>query len=373
MPLSSEDVLRLNVLLAGEVDAIRIDESRMVVHGLSEGQEAKIQLNPNCRDEQYLKQVRELLSGHVLGSPGGYPVYLKRWTRMGQARDDSLSDLLKLGEPEAVMAVVCAPGLTNELARLAWWVAPEAEHARRMLERENIVQGSMGPELASYLVEFLPFEEDPLAIVRSVSLVLQPGLIDDDVRMRIWERGRAKNVFRIGFLKATPHDLPEQLPARPEHESCAAKLATLADTNPYARLLKLVLSDKGQSFLDSCEKILRKPANQEVVSALLDTIGNYFRPEGREPEMVQDINMILERTENTCANDEGAVSELLRQFPELQAEVKAMLTLSQVTEAVVIPVFAKSDAIGTVMRRQLEPITSALFQQFSVLQGRQGA
>ena len=373
MPLSSEDVLRLNVLLAGQVDAIRIDESRMTVYGLNDEQEARIQLNPNCRDEQYLKQVREMLSGHVLGSPGGYPVYLKRWTRMGQARDESLSDLLKLGEPEAVMAVVCAPGLTNELARLAWWVAPEAEHARRMLERDNIVQGSMGPELANFLVEYLPFEEDPLAIIRSVSLLLQPGLIDDEVRMRLWEKGRVKNVYRIGFLQATPHDLPEQIDSHPSQDAWTAKLNSLADDNYYAQLLTQVISEKGQSFLEGCEKILRKPANQEVVSAILDTIGSYFRPAWREPEYIQDINVLLERAENACKSNEGKVNELLSAMPELEAEIRAMLTLSQVTEAVAIPVFSKSDAIGTVMRRQLEPITSVLFQQLSVLKGRQGA
>ncbi|RKZ63491.1 MAG: sulfur reduction protein DsrS, partial [Candidatus Parabeggiatoa sp. nov. 3] len=90
MPLSNEDNLRLNVLLANKVQAIRIDESKMIVYGLSERGEAKIQLHPNCRDEQYLRWVRELISGYILGSPGGYPVYLKRWARMGQTKDDSL-------------------------------------------------------------------------------------------------------------------------------------------------------------------------------------------------------------------------------------------------------------------------------------------
>ena len=123
MDLTPEDALRINVLLAGPVEAIRIDESRMAIHALSGKGEAKIQLNPNCRDESYLRRVRETLSSHVLGSPGGYPVFLKRWTRMGQARDEILESLLKLGEPEAVVAVVNASGITDELARRAWWAS----------------------------------------------------------------------------------------------------------------------------------------------------------------------------------------------------------------------------------------------------------
>ena len=100
MDLSPEDALRLNVLLVNKPQAIRIDESAMVVYGLSEQGEAKVPLNPVGRDEQYLKNVRELLSGQVTGSPGGYPVFLKRWSRMGQMRDESLEQLLLLGEPE---------------------------------------------------------------------------------------------------------------------------------------------------------------------------------------------------------------------------------------------------------------------------------
>ena len=53
-------------------------------------------------------------------------MYLQRWTRMGQMRDESLEQLLLLGEPEAVVAVVCAPGLTDELARRAWWAMGNA-------------------------------------------------------------------------------------------------------------------------------------------------------------------------------------------------------------------------------------------------------
>ena len=84
MELSAEDALRLNVLLANQLQAVRIDESSMRVHALSDAGEASVSLNPRGRDDQYLKKVRELLSSQILGSPGGYPVFLRRWTRMGQ-------------------------------------------------------------------------------------------------------------------------------------------------------------------------------------------------------------------------------------------------------------------------------------------------
>ena len=71
MQLSSEDSLKLNVLLHSDIQAVRIHESSMTLYALSSsGEEAKVELNPNTRSERYLKQVREMLSGHVLGSPG---------------------------------------------------------------------------------------------------------------------------------------------------------------------------------------------------------------------------------------------------------------------------------------------------------------
>lgn len=134
LELSSEDTLRLNVLV-NNVEAIRIEERSLTVFGLSARGEARVQLNPTGRSDQYLRAVREFLSSCALGSPSGYPVHLNRWTRMGQARDANLAKLLMLGEPEAITAVVCAPGLTEELARRAWWVDSTSENARRMLAR----------------------------------------------------------------------------------------------------------------------------------------------------------------------------------------------------------------------------------------------
>ena len=193
MELTPEDALRINVLLAGSVDAIRIDESRMTVYALSDKGEAKVPLNPNCRDESYLRRVRETLSSHVLGSPGGYPVYLKRWTRMGQARDEILESLLKLGEPEAVVAVVNASGITDDIARRAWWASQTSDNARCMLRQQAVVEGEMGRVLADFLVEFLPFEEEARNQIISVSLVMQRGLISQEERARLWDKARHKN------------------------------------------------------------------------------------------------------------------------------------------------------------------------------------
>jgi hypothetical protein len=376
MELSAEDALRINVLLAGQLEAIRIDESSMILHALSGKGEAKVRLNPNCRDETYLRRVRETLSSHVLGSPGGYPVYLKRWTRMGQARDDILESLLLLGEPEAVVAVVNAVGITDELARRAWWALQTAENARCMLRQEAVVSGRMGPVLAEFLLAFLPFEEEACNQIASVRLVLQGGLINASERARLWEKGRSRNAFYVGFLQALPDDLPVTDAApHPDWEAVCGQLAELvAAGNPYAVQLCRLLSSRGQAFLEVVESVLGKPANQDVVVELLHAISGYFPALHHGPERAGDIDTVARIADELIARpsslpgDAGRwLNRLLETLPDDMRYIRAMLFLSMLGEPVVNPVFSRTDAIGSVMRKKLRPVSGPIQEQISLL------
>jgi hypothetical protein len=373
MELSHEDSLRLNVLLAQQLKAVRIDESAMVVHALTERGEAKVPLRPTGRDDHYLRAVRELLSTHVLDSPGGYPVYLRRWTRMGQARTGSLDRLLLLGEPEAVVAVVHAEGLSDELARRAWWAMPIADNARCMLERDSVASGSMGPELAAFLVEFLPFEEEPRAIMDSVRLVLKPGLIDESTRLQLWNRAKRKNTYFVGFLQALPDALPESAAPHPQHPYAQARLDALCEAaNPIALQLVRCLSGAGQAYLKTAEEVLLKPNNQDVVVALLETLAEYFAAACPAVGAAPDIEGILVQASASDPDDagqEGALQAVRDAAPELDAVITAMRVLAQLGETLVAPVFARTDAIGTVMRRKIEPITTPIVERLRLLRG----
>jgi len=366
MELANEDNLRLNVLLATKPQAIRLDESKMIVYGLSEKGEAKIQLHPTCRDEQYLRMVRELISGQLLGSPGGYPVYLKRWSRMGQTRDGSLEQLLMLGEPEAVVAVAHASNLTAELARRAWWAMPNSDNARSMLRNESIAQSPIGKELAQYIVEYLPFEEDAVDIIESVRLVLT--LVDEETRQKLWNKGRTKTAYLVGFLWAQPDTLPNPSPARADAVQIQTDLVRLVKHNNIAKQLLRISSSAGQTFVDTCERVLRKPSNQEVVNILFDAIARYFesiRPDNDDDDM--NILTLVERASNDTTSVEQR--EILAVMPEMQDSVKAMLILSGLGYSVLRPIFSRTTAIGSLMRKKLAPVTEPIFEQFSILRG----
>lgn len=358
MDLSSEDALRLNVLLANNPLAIRIDESAMTLYGLSERGEAKVTLNPNCRDDIYLRKIREVLSGHVLGSPGGYPIYLKRWSRMGQTRDENLEHLLLLGEPEAVVAVTCANGLSDELARRAWWTRQDPDNARRMLNIPAVVKGEMGPELARFLIEYLPFETEPLLIAESLRLSLQPGLISEEERAELWKRCQRRPSYFLGFLASMPDDLPESAPARSIEVQEKAALQWLAEEgNPFAGQFLRICSPAGQRFLATVLRVLEKPANQDVVTLLLDVLRDYLgplRPAG-DPDL--DIETLAEAVR---LSDDPLLIACLEAAPEREAELRSLYLLSGVGYGIVRPVFSKTDAIGSLMRKKLEPVIEPL-------------
>ena len=365
--LSNEDQLRLNVLVAQPLQAIRIDESRMCVHALSEKGEAKVQLNPTCKDDKYIRLIRQFLSTHFLGSPGGYPVFIRRWTRMGQARDDSLEKLLLIGEPEAVAAVVHAPGLTDELARRAWWSSENAENARRMLEKHNVVNGEMGAKLAQFLVEFLPFEEQQKAIMDSVRLVLQPNLISKGLREDIWNRGKRKNSYYVGFLQQTPHDLPLEVDAHPQWKKISQSLINeIENENQLAKLLCQVLSPVGQAYVSTVDLVLKKPNDQDVVVTLLNTIGDYFNSINPGAPKWRDMQALSNYADEVYASSKES-EKIIYIDSSLESKLKALYCLSMISETLVDPIFGKTDAIGTVMRKKIEPVIKPLTEYLQVL------
>ncbi len=371
MSLTSEDALRLNVLVAN-AEAIRINENTMEVFGLQGDKEMKVQLHPNDRSDRYLKAVREMLSSAVLDSPGGYPVFLRRWTRMGQIDSEQLDRLLKLGEPEAVMAVVCSPGLTDELARRAWWCAPYSEYARRMLENSNVVAGEMGRVLAEFLVEHLPFETEHSEMLDTVRLVLQPGLIDEKTRQRLWDSGRSKKTYRVGFLETLPDGLMANEPPRHDLEQYRETLEALAgQDNRYAQMLLKLLDTPGQSFAATVLDAMRRPADQDVVSALFNAVGSYFSRLRRNTGQLREMEQVTGEVQALFDDTDEQLAVLLAETPGLEPEIRAMLFLAHIDEAILIPIFAVSDAVGSVMRKKIEPITTPFLEQFTILRGMQ--
>ena len=372
--LTPEDSLRLNVMLAGDIQAIRIDAVNMMIYGLSPRGTAVVKLHPAGRTDQYLRTARELLAGFALGSPGGYPVYLQRWTRMGQARDKGLDRLLLLGEPEAITSVAYSNGLTDELARRAWWAMPVADHARRMLERECVVQGEMGKVLADFLIEHLPFESEAHIIIDTIRILLQPGLIDQATRLTLWRRGEIDNAYHVGFLARLPDAIPEPLPQRLDFETFQRQLSALVTQgNIIAEQMQRLLSSPGQTFCHAYDEVLRHPADQDVVLVLLEALSTYFAElqmqHSRSGETVETVVASIELFISSQAST-SAVSQFLLAIPALKKELVAMLALSCIDANIATPIMSQTTSSGTLMRKKLEPLTIPILQLFAILMSK---
>lgn len=375
MQLSNEDSLRLNVLLAQDLKAVRIDESKLIVYALSSKGDARIQLNPTCKDEKYIRLVKELLSNKIMGSPGGYPVYIKRWTRMGQDRNEqSLAQLLLLGEQEAVIAVVHAPTVSPDIARYAWWAYPSADNARKLLEKKEIAKSDLARELVEFLLEFLPFEIEHRDMIESVRLCLQPMCLQPSLLTQheiddLWKRASRKQSLYVGFLHSFADSLPEQSNAHPSFASLESELSELtSQENVYAKQLLRMLSEPGQAYLKTVLRVIDKAASQDTIVSLFKAFSDYNKTLPLACNKQQSVEAAEQQAKNWLDDDKDEQLQACCQAcPQYIEQITAMLVIAQMDEITLNPIFGLTDAMGSVMRKKLKPVTDPLQRHIRAL------
>ncbi len=337
MKLSSEDELRLNVLLANAV-AIRLDEARGVVHGLGQDDEFEFRLSEANSVEAAIQAARAYLSTRVLGSPKHFPTHLRRWSGLGQISNAPLEKLLLLGDPEAIYAVASSSKVTAELAERAWWCLPEPAIARALLRNEVVSISPLGQTLAAWLLDYLPFEESPENLYESVVLLLQPNVLDDSTRRKIWAKGRRNKIYRAAFLSACPLRIP--LPNPSGIENAGTRLSE-SRNQPQSLDFESLYKPEMQALIAACIDVLSSASHPIEVIAVFKAIESHFR----------------------IAGDNGRQG-----FSALDGEVgESLARLADVREEELNPLLGRSDAVGTVMRAQLRPVTEPVLNSLKRL------
>ena len=366
--LANEDNLRIQVLLRQSPQVIRINESNMTLFALTPKGEASIKLHPHCRDEKYLMWVRELLSSHALGSPQGYPTFLKRWRRMDDRRSENLRPLLLLGEPEAIIDVAYSPHLDVELANHVWWAMQTSEIARLLLRNPTIAQSTFARTLVDFLLEFLPFETEPRDIVETTSVLLQPGLLREEEINSLWQRAERKVVFYIGFLHSIPDTLPMKADAHVDFERISHAIQDTLN-NDVGHMLCRLYAPAGQAFLQTVKTSLTKLPDQETTLALFNALQQYF-----SDLSFARLNSAMLAQAKVYADEylcEGTDSRLNVMHELVDKEVlQSLIQLAQTREAWLNPVFSQTDAIGSVMRKKLQPMSDVLIEAIDTLIGK---
>jgi len=213
-------------------------------------------------------------------------------------------------------------------------------------------------------------------MIETVRLVLQPGLIDSGLRDKLWRQAKRKNSYFVGFMDAIPDSLPETGRARADADKLQQHLQALVEAgNPVARQLCRCVSEPGQTFLKTAEAVMKKPINQDVVVEFLVAVQHYFADVCPNNDPAADMDTIISDAEAlldvpaVCATT-TAVQEVLSTVPGCRQDVRAMLALSWVCEPLMNPIFSRTDAIGSVMRKKIEPVTTPMQQQFDRLLGK---
>ncbi len=339
--LEPEDILKLNVLIATSI-AIRIDTYKLTVVGLNaQFKEQTIVLKPSGNSEAYLKQVKKLLVTQVLGAMGGYPSYLKRWSRMGQVESSNLTSLLKLGEVEAVVAVSNAINLDEGLLKLTWWCATntdsQAEIGRFLLTKPFVLKTQTGRDIAQYLLEFLPFVTDIEQLIETTSLVLQERLIEQQDKDRLWQQGQRKTAFLVGFVERMQGNLPNEFNLSPPNYKHAD--------------LHIINNQQTQLFLTTLAHILKKINQEYVLYRALEVLGQYMS------------HQAISR-QNTIVKITTQISDLSFTADYEQAPLEARLLLAGVSEQLVVSTISAHNLTGSAIRKKLanvlEPIQDAL-------------
>ena len=307
--LSTEDNFKLNVLVANSI-AIRLDTYKMCVYGLTKDKkEQSLQLAVENNHDKYIAAVQDFLVNKVLGIMGGYPSYLKRWSRMGQVESKNLKELLMLGNVEAVIAVTNIKELELDIAEMAWWCATntdyQAEIGRYLLNKDLVVNSAVGKNIAQYLFEFIPFIENQTELMDSIFLILNKDLLTTEQKQKLLKQGERKTVFLIGFLERNLID----------------------------------------SFSQTALKILKKITNETVLYRVLDEIGKYYQHP--MAQALTTIDALKQQAESIKTTDS-----------------KERLFLAGVSEKLVIDEIASQNLAGSNIRKQLDyilmPIKEAL-------------
>ena len=117
---------------------------------------------------------------------------------------------------------------------------------------------------------------------------------------------------------------------------------------------------------------MKKPSNQDVVIALFDTVKDYFSDVRPNDAIYQDVGVLLDDVNkyiNVSTVQVGDLKELLDIFPEFSKIIKSILIFSLIDESILTPVFSRTDAIGSLMRRKISHIVDPLITELSIIRG----
>ncbi|MBE9561159.1 MAG: hypothetical protein IMF15_10250, partial [Proteobacteria bacterium] len=84
-----------------------------------------------------------------------------------------------------------------------------------------------------------------------------------------------------------------------------------------------------------------------------------------------DVEMICAEAKSLCCSNNVDINKVVSSLDGVSANVQqhlsAMIVMACLSVKLVNPIFARSDAIGTVMRKKIKPVTDPVLEQIHIL------
>jgi len=223
--------------------------------------------------------------------------------------------------------------------------------------------------LAAYLVEHLPFETSPHQVIDTVRIVLQPGLLDSQTLLRLWNRAKSDNTYYVGFLEAVPDALPETMARNRGRGPANLRLSPCwRRATPMRGNLLACYRFRASAFWRPATMFCAVRQTRMWRVPCFRAIGAYFGVLRQDPDREDTLENALSLAEQRLAHPDAALEALLLAMPQYRAVMRALLVLAEVGEFTVAPILVRTTAIGSLMRRKLEPVTELVLEQVAVLQ-----
>jgi hypothetical protein len=205
-------------------------------------------------------------------------------------------------------------------------------------------------------------------MIESARLCLQPSLLSDDEVDGLWKKAKRRQSLYVGFLHTLPDDLPDTINEHKLFDTIKKKLESCLDDNDYAQLLLRLLSDKGQTFLNTAQKVIEKASSQDTVVSLFMALNKYHN----KSSLSDYIQLNIEDAEHSATefmqnSDNKKAFECAELLGDDRSKLVSLLVCSQMGERTLNHVFGQSDALGSVMRKKLKPVTEPLNKHISNL------
>ena len=155
-----------------------------------------------------------------------------------------------------------------------------------------------------------------------------------------------------------------------DHQKSVGIADLAKPSKTFAQHIERALSQTGKQYLEGCTRALRTATDMDSVVETLEALHRFLMPIADTPQLPRTPHLLriaARERFNWAASkfDDEEFAFILSRYSE--SDIKAIILLSLVGEPLVAPIFAITDASGSLMRKKLAPALDPAFEAIKAL------